>query len=117
MGLAKVQLFEERYSMKKTLTIATLVLLLLAAGLQFSGHSYIWRALAGTYLQGHRTAYIDDSRNFDQRLIAKGVSIAWPKDPRYNQKPLDVQTRDYLKKFYDLRTSFHCMIIVYLVYY
>lgn len=85
--------------MKKTLTIATLVLLLLAAGLQFSGHSYIWRALAGTYLQGHRTAYIDDSRNFDQRLVAKGVSVAWPKDPRYNQKPLDVETRDYLNRY------------------
>ena len=85
--------------MKKTLTIATLVLLLLAAGLQFSGHSYIWRALAGTYLQGHRTAYIDDSRNFDQRLVAKGVSVAWLKDPRYNQKPLDVETRDYLNRY------------------
>lgn len=98
-GLAKVVLCEERHSMKKTLTIATLVLLLLAAGLQFSGHSYIWRALAGTYLQGHRTAYIDDSRNFDQRLVAKGVSVAWPKDPRYNQKPLDVETRDYLNRY------------------
>jgi CubicO group peptidase (beta-lactamase class C family) len=85
--------------MKKTLTITALVLLLIAAGLQLSGHGYIWRALAGTYLQGHRTAYIDDARNFDQRIISKGTSSPWQKDARYNQKPLDLATLDYLKQY------------------
>lgn len=83
--------------MKKSLTILAGVLLLLAAALQLSGHGYIWRALGSTYLQGHRTANIDDAHNFDQRIISKGQSSPWPKDSRYNQKTLDPDVWKYLK--------------------
>ena len=65
--------------MKKTLSAIAVGLLLLAAALQLSGHGYIWRALTSTYLQGHRTAHIDDAKNFDQRVIAKGLSHLGPR--------------------------------------
>jgi CubicO group peptidase (beta-lactamase class C family) len=63
-------------------------LLLLALLLQLTGHAYIWRALKSTYLQGHRTANIDDAHNFDQRIIAKGAGQAWPQAANYNQQTL-----------------------------
>ena len=85
--------------MKKIAWVLPALLLLLAAVLQLGGHGYIWRALSSTYLQGHRTANIDDAKNFDQRTIAKGDATPWPKDARYNQKPLDTSTLDYLKQY------------------
>jgi CubicO group peptidase (beta-lactamase class C family) len=85
--------------MKLTFKILGLLLVLAAAALQLSGHGYIWRALTSTYLQGHSTANIDDAKNFDQRIISKGVSLPWPKDQRYNQKLLEADTLAYLKKY------------------
>jgi CubicO group peptidase (beta-lactamase class C family) len=85
--------------MKLTFKILGLLLVLAAAALQLSGHGYIWRALTSTYLQGHSTANIDDAKNFDQRIISKGVSSPWPKDQRYNQKLLEADTLAYLKKY------------------
>lgn len=73
--------------------------LLAALGLQLSGHGYIWRALAATYLQGHATAHIDDANNFEQRLIAAGAAQDWPKTPRYNQQPLAPEMQAYLKQY------------------
>lgn len=64
------------------------LLLVLALMIQLTGHGYIWRALSSTYLQGHRTANIDDAHNFDQRVIAKGTVTAWPQAANYNKQNL-----------------------------
>ena len=65
--------------LKRTLGWLAAVLLLIAATLQATGHGYIWRALRYTYLDGHRTAHIDDARNFAQADIANAQSVqAWP---------------------------------------
>ena len=64
------------------------LLLVLALIIQLTGHGYIWRALTSTYLQGHRTANIDDAHNFDQRVIAKGAVTAWPQAANYNKQNL-----------------------------
>jgi CubicO group peptidase (beta-lactamase class C family) len=69
-----------------------------ALGIQFSGHGYFWKALAGTYLQGHATAHIDDAGNFAQRAIATAESQPWPQDPRYNRQPLGAEMQGYLVK-------------------
>jgi hypothetical protein len=74
--------------MKKSIQWMTGLLLVLAFILQLSGHGYIWKALYSTYLQGHRTAHIDDAHNFDQRVIAKGAEQAWPRATNYNQQTL-----------------------------
>ena len=84
----------------RRLGIVLVALLLLAAlAIQLSGHGYFWRALAGTYLQGHTTAHIDDAANFAQRTIPAGTPQDWPKDARYNQRPLDPAMQAYLKQY------------------
>ena len=84
--------------MKKSIQWMSGLLLVLAIVLQLSGHGYIWKALYSTYLQGHRTANIDDAHNFDQRVIAKGVEQAWPKASNYNQQNLSQPVLEHLKK-------------------
>jgi CubicO group peptidase (beta-lactamase class C family) len=71
---------------------------LLALTIQLSGHGYLWRAVASTYLQGHATAHIDDASNFPSREIAAGTPQPWPEAPRYNQVPLPDALRSYLKQ-------------------
>ena len=76
------------------------VLLLLAATLQATGHGYIWRALRYTYLDGHRTAHIDDARNFDQAVVSNtGPNAAKVQDWPIAQtlKPVSDETLAYLQ--------------------
>ena len=70
-----------------------------ALAIQLGGHGYFWRALAGTYLQGHATAHIDDASNFAQRVIQAGVAQPWPEDPRRNQKQLDPKLLAQLQQY------------------
>ena len=71
------------------------VLAVLAATLQATGHGYIWRALRYTYLDGHRTAHIDDARNFVQAPVANAPEVqAWPVVP--NLRPVSADTQAYL---------------------
>jgi CubicO group peptidase (beta-lactamase class C family) len=74
--------------MMKTIRWVGGLLVLLALVLKLTGHGYIGKALYATYLQGHRTANIDDAHNFDQRVIAKGAVTAWPQAANYNQQTL-----------------------------
>ena len=80
------------WQLLKLLFIAVLLL-------QVTGHAYIWRALLSTYLQGHRTANIDDAHNFDQRVIAKGVETPWPKAANYNQQTLAAPILEHHSKY------------------
>ena len=58
---------------------ALALLALLALGVQLTGHGYLWQALRYTYLDGHRSAHIDDARNFSQAPIAAADRpTAWP---------------------------------------
>jgi CubicO group peptidase (beta-lactamase class C family) len=71
-------------------------LVLGAITLQLTGHGYIWRALRFTYLDGHRTAHIDDARNFPQAAIANAPQVQpWPVAPAL--KPVSDETRAYLE--------------------
>jgi CubicO group peptidase (beta-lactamase class C family) len=49
-------------------------------------------------LKGYRTANIDDASNFAQRTIRKSVEQPWPKDRRYNERPLDPELLADLKR-------------------
>ena len=75
--------------------------LLVLAGLaiQLTGHSYFWKALSATYLQGHSTAHIDDAGNFAQRKIATAQPLAWEKDAAFNKVPLNTATQSYLQQY------------------
>ncbi len=84
--------------MKKRILTLAVLLASLFIGIQLGGHGYLWKALASTYLQGYRTADIDDASNFAQRAIRKGIEQPWLKDRRYNQRPLDSELLAYLKQ-------------------
>lgn len=72
------------------------LLALAAATLQVTGHGYIWRALRFTYLDGHRTAHIDDARNFVQAPIANAAQVQpWP--VATTLRPASDETQAYLQ--------------------
>ena len=71
----------------------------LALVIQLSGHGYLWRAIAATYLQGHATAHIDDASNFPSRDIAAGTPQPWTPSPHYNRAPLPDELRNYLTHY------------------
>ena len=84
--------------MKKTMRWVGGLLLLMVLAIQLAGSGYIWRALSSTYLQGHRTANIDDAHNFDQRVIAKGAAVPWAKASNYNQQSVSEPVLNHLQK-------------------
>lgn len=82
--------------LKRVLGWVAALLLLLAAALQATGHGYIWRALRYTYLDGHRTAHIDDARNFQQAAVPNADEVqAWTVAPAL--RPVSDETLTYLK--------------------
>ncbi|WP_291013957.1 serine hydrolase [Hydrogenophaga sp.] len=62
-----------------------LLILALAAYIQFGGHSYFWTALRYTYLDGHNTAHIDDAANFEQAAVPSTIAKPWLQDERAAQ--------------------------------
>jgi len=83
----------------KRFALGLLGLLAVAAlAIQISGHGYFWKALYGTYLQGHSTAHIDDASNFAQRKIATAQPLAWERDAAFNKEPLNSATLSYLQQ-------------------
>lgn len=85
--------------MKKIFAWLSAAILLAAVTLQLTGCGYIGRALTSTYLQGHRTAHIDDAHDFDQRIIAKGIETPWAKAPQYNQLSLSTAMLEHHQKY------------------
>ncbi len=81
---------------QRTLLALLLLVVLVAAYVQFGGHRYFWTALKYTYLQGHNTAHIDDAANFPQAVVAAGVPQPWVLDPRAAQTAIEPDLRQFL---------------------
>jgi CubicO group peptidase (beta-lactamase class C family) len=81
---------------RRALLALLLLVLLLAAYVQFGGHRYFWTALKYTYLQGHNTAHIDDAANFPQAAVASGIPKPWALDPRAAQTAMAPDLRQFL---------------------
>ena len=64
----------------------------LAGALQVLGYGYLWPAVRHTYLDGHRTAHIDDARNFAQARIAASTQP----QPWAERSPLTAVSPDTL---------------------
>jgi len=45
---------------------------------------YLLKAVRTIYLNGHKTAYLEDYKKFDNRTIEKGVGEEWPIHKNYN---------------------------------
>ena len=49
-----------------------------------SGKDFLIKGVYVTYLHGHKTAYLDDYRFFDNQVIETGTPQPWPKSKEYN---------------------------------
>lgn len=69
----------------KKILLSFLGLLILSVGLLYLfNKEYLLKGIRITYLKGHKTAYIDDYPNFDNRTIEAGKPQAWPEHSAYN---------------------------------
>ena len=70
----------------KFLLITISTLLLISLLLYAFGYSYIFKAVRTTYLNGYKTAFIDDYPYFDNVVIKNSDSVQeWPLKQDYNQ--------------------------------
>ena len=72
------------------------LLIIISLGLVVTGNAYIFRGLQLTYLKGEATANIDDYVDFDNRTIRAKDTIAWEKDPNFEQVKLTPTLQDAL---------------------
>jgi len=69
----------------KLLLYIVLLLAVIAVGLYATGHGYILKAIQTTYLNGHKTAFIDDHPYFENATIEAAEEIQeWPLAKDYN---------------------------------
>ena len=69
----------------KKILLSFLGLIFLSVGLLYLfNKEYLLKGIRITYLKGHKTAYIDDYPNFDNRTIKAGKPQAWPEHSAYN---------------------------------
>jgi CubicO group peptidase (beta-lactamase class C family) len=62
-----------------------IVLVLLIGGLYATGYGYLVKAVQTIYLTGHKTAYLEDYKKFDNREIAKSAHAQpWAIHKNYN---------------------------------
>lgn len=70
--------------LKWFLLIIVGVHVLIILGLYATNNEYILKGIRVTYLNGHKTAFIDDYTYFDNRKIETGKAQPWPKTADYN---------------------------------
>ncbi|WP_066223161.1 serine hydrolase domain-containing protein [Formosa haliotis] len=74
----------------KLLKFIILVCGLIILGLYISGYDYILKAAWITYGTGHKTAFLEDYKEFDNRTIENSTPQPWPIHKDYNTaKPTD----------------------------
>ena len=74
------------------------VIALFISGLYLTDTDYLLRAVRVTYLNGHKTAFIDDHPYFDNDEVAVGQAQEWPLHKAYNSvKPTDRLEKEHQK--------------------
>ncbi len=70
--------------------------------------TYLFKAVRTIYLKGHKTAYLEDYKVFDNDTVKAGKkTIAWPLHPQYNEVP---PTDKLLKTHQDYGTVAYLII-------
>ncbi|MFD1016944.1 serine hydrolase domain-containing protein [Winogradskyella rapida] len=70
---------------KNTFKILGLLLILLVATLYITDTDYLLKAVRTIYMNGHKTAYLEDYQKFDNQNIAAPSNVQpWPKHQDYN---------------------------------
>lgn len=75
--------------------------------LHLFGYGYLVKAVRTIYLKGHTTAYLDDYKVFDNRVIEPDKPQPWPLHSHYNTVP----ATDSLQKIHDAYGSVAYLII------
>ena len=70
--------------LKNLLKWIVVIVGLFIAILYITDTDYLLKAVRTIYLKGHKTAYLEDYKEFDNRTIEKGVGFSWPKHKDYN---------------------------------
>lgn len=70
--------------LKKLLKWIVIIVGLSIAALYITDTDYLIKALRTIYLKGHKTAYLEDFKEFDNRTIENGVGQEWPLHKDYN---------------------------------
>lgn len=83
----------------RTIQVILGILLLLIAILFITDNDYILRGVQLTYLKGHKTANIDDYKDFDNNLILADKPQPWEQHELYNKIPLTDTLQNELGKF------------------
>lgn len=84
---------------KRFLQIILITITLIIIGLYATGTDYLIKAIRCTYLQGHKTASIDDAKYFDQNLVLANQPIPWEKHELYDTFQLTDRLKNELKTF------------------
>ena len=85
--------------LKKAILTLLLIPIFGALILIVTGHGYILTAVERTYLQGHRTANINDYTSFNTHEIKTGVPVLLANSANYNQHTLPKDFLDYIEKY------------------
>jgi len=93
--------------LKKFFKWVVIVFGLLIITLYVFDYDYMLKAVRTIYAKGHKTAYLEDYKEFDNRTIAKGIGQAWNLHKDYNS----VKETDILQRLHDDKGTIAYVII------
>ena len=70
--------------LKKLIKSLIVIFSLLILTLYITDTDYLIKAVRTVYLKGHSTAYIEDTNQFDNRVVENGTPEPWPNHKNYN---------------------------------
>ena len=70
--------------LKKLLKWLVILIGLLVIGLYLTDTDYLIKAVRTIYLKGYTTAFLEDYKSFDNRVIENGTPQPWPNHKNYN---------------------------------
>ncbi|HEX9981484.1 MAG TPA: serine hydrolase [Flavobacterium sp.] len=83
--------------LKKFLLWFVAVICILTAALYIFDVDYLIKAVRTVYFNGHKTAFLDDYKYFDNRTIHKGIAQPWASSRSYNK----TKTTDALEQLHE----------------
>jgi len=70
--------------LKNTLKFIVILLAVVIAALYITDTDYLLKAVRTIYMNGHKTAYLEDYKQFDNQAINTGTPEPWPNHKDYN---------------------------------
>ena len=85
--------------LRKILKWLVIVVLLLCLAIFLSGKTYLFKAVANTYLKGRSGPSINEYKIFSYHTIATSKPMDWPSAKDYNQYKLSAEQRAGIEKY------------------